>query len=92
MDKAWKESYDQLTKEAYEEIRRGNFKNARELFLLGREAAESAGDQLEVDRSVCNLSNVELSNGNFRAAEKGLREILLRCSDHQKSGAADELL
>jgi len=83
MEKAWKESYDQLTKEGYEEVRRGNFKTARDLFLLARKLAESAGEQLEIDRSVCNLSTVELSVSNFRGAEKGLREILLRCADHQ---------
>ncbi|HMC81986.1 MAG TPA: tetratricopeptide repeat protein [Candidatus Polarisedimenticolia bacterium] len=82
MDKTWKESYDQLSKEAYEEIRHGNFRTALDLFTLARKLAEGAGDQLEIDRAVCNLSNTELSLGNFQTAEQGLREILLRCSDH----------
>ncbi len=83
MDRTWKESYDQLSKEAYEEIRRGNFKTAQDLFLSAGKLAEGAGDQVEIDRVVCNLSNVQLSLGNFQAAEQGLREILLRCPDHQ---------
>ncbi len=83
MDKTWKESYDQLTKEAYEEIRRGNFKTALDLFLPASKLAEAAGDQLEIDRALCNISTAQLSLGNFHAAEQGLREILLRCSDHQ---------
>ena len=83
MDRTWKESCEQLTKEAYEEVRRGNFRTAFHLFSLAHKLAESAGDQLEIDRSVCNLSTAELSLGNFHAAEQGLREILLRCSDHE---------
>src|SRR5881296_642652 len=83
MDRTWKESCEQLTKEAYEEVRRGNFRTAFHLFSLAHKLAESAGDQLEIDRAVCNLSTAELSLGNFHAAEQGLREILLRCSDHQ---------
>jgi len=83
MDKTWKESYDQLTKEAYEEIRRGNFKTAMDLFALARKLAESAGDSNEIDRSVCNQTTVHLCLGDFRAAEQGLREILLRCTEPQ---------
>jgi tetratricopeptide (TPR) repeat protein len=83
MDTSWKETYDQLTKEAYEEIRRGNFRTALELFQLARKEAEAASDPLEIDRAVCNITTAELSLGNFRAAEQGLREILLRCPDHQ---------
>jgi tetratricopeptide (TPR) repeat protein len=83
MDKTWKESYDQLTKEAYEEVRRGNFKTAMDLFILARKLAESAGDSKEIDRSLCNLSTAHLCLGDFRAAEQGLREILLRSTDPQ---------
>jgi tetratricopeptide (TPR) repeat protein len=82
MDRTWKESYDQLTKEAYEEIRRGNFKTAMDLFALARKLAESASDAKEIDRSICNMSTVHLCLGDFPASEQGLRQILLRCADH----------
>ncbi len=73
--------YSELTAEGTLQVRRGEFRLAADQFEAALLIARELGDQLLMDRAICNLSTARLSLGMIQEAEKGLREILLKSSD-----------
>ncbi|MBI1950602.1 MAG: tetratricopeptide repeat protein [Acidobacteria bacterium] len=73
--------YSELTAEGTLQVRRGEFRLAADQFEAALLIARELGDQLLMNRAICNLSTARLSLGMVQEAEKGLREILLKSSD-----------
>lgn len=76
-------SYSDLTAEGNSLVRRGDFRKAIDNFERARHLAEDMQDNALLIKALCNLSTARLASGDIRAAEKGLREILLKTQDPQ---------
>jgi tetratricopeptide (TPR) repeat protein len=75
--------YSDLTAEGNTFVCRGDFGRAINNFERAVTLAEDLQDHSLLIKALCNLSTARLASGDIRAAEKGLREILLKSRDPQ---------
>ena len=65
----------------HDALRRGAFDEALDAYQHAREAALEADDDDTIDRIDLNIATTRLQMGDARAAEEGLRTLLLRARD-----------
>ncbi len=73
--------YEAWTRIGGDAMRRGEFREALEAYVIARQWAELGDDPAHEDAADLNVARARIETGEARRGEDGLREILLRTSD-----------